>query len=199
MLLALFSILKGRRNARGRSAHVRQDFMDRVFIHADSLYRYALRLTGDEHSASDLVQETLTKAFVAFERLGPDANHRAWIFTIARNTFVSAQRRAGRLEELSDPHNVPSRDPDVLRTIAGPHDNYRHAFDDEVLAAIHELSETQRTAVVLCDIEGMSYDEIAAVMGCPVGTIRSRIHHGRKRLRALLAGTEHARRVRIGR
>lgn len=195
MFLALFARIKKRQAASRSQGRQRKAFMERVFVHVDGLYRYALRLTGDEQRASDLVQESLTKALVAFERLAPDANHRAWLFTIARNTYISGLRRDRHLEELPDAANIPAQGPDTLRLLAGPHDNYRHAFDDEVVGAIQSLSEAQRTAVVLCDVEGLSYEEIDAVMGCPVGTIRSRIHHARKRLREILVDSEHARRM----
>ena len=75
-------------------------------------------------------------------------------------------------------------------------DGFRHGFDDQVLAALDDLPEHQRTAVVLCDVEGMPYDDIAEVMGCPVGTVRSRIHHARRRLREGLA--TYARQQGIG-
>jgi len=166
--------------------------MDAVFVHSDGLYRYALRLTADEHAASDLVQDALTKAFDAFERLSPDANHRAWVYTIARNTFISRHRKSGREQELEDPNLLPGDEPDPLSRMARPSDGYRHAFDDDVLGALEELSEPQRTAVVLCDIEGLSYEEIAGIMECPLGTVRSRIHHARKKIRDTLASSGYA-------
>ncbi len=168
--------------------------MDNVFVHVDGLHRYALRLTNDEHAASDLVQDALTKAFDAYSRLSSDANYRAWVFTIARNTFISGRRRSGREQELEDPGQLPGDEPDALSKMARRRDGYRHAFDDDVLLALGELSERQRTAIVLCDVEGLSYEEISDVMECPLGTVRSRIHHARKRLRDTLASSGYARR-----
>ena len=127
------------------------------------------------------------KAFDAFGRLREGTNHRAWAFTIVRNTFLSRIRRAGREESLTDPAAVVDSlalsAPDLM---ARRSDGYRHGFEDQVLAALDSLSEPQRTAVVLCDVEGLRYEEIATVLDCPVGTVRSRIHHARRSLRVAL-------------
>ena len=174
------------RKKRDKDAVLKDAFMDVVFVHADGLFRYALRLAGDPDTAADLVQETFTRAFDAFDRLRPNTNHRAWTFTILRNAFLSRMRRAAREEILADPEltlptllgaeaaNVPALD--------------ARGFEDSVVSALDTLPEPQRTAVLLCDVEEMSYEEIAQVMECPVGTVRSRIHHARRRLRELLAG-----------
>ncbi|MGM0574798.1 MAG: sigma-70 family RNA polymerase sigma factor [Myxococcota bacterium] len=172
-----------------RTRDTEEAFLEDVFVHADGLFRYAMRLCGDEDQADDLVQETLTRAFDAFGRCRPGTNHRAWAFTILRNTFFSRCRRAGRETDLPEPEGVA--DPAGRHPSDGmvrPDDGYLHGFDDRVVEALGHLSETQRTAVVLCDVEGMDYEEIARVMECPVGTVRSRIHHARKRLRKRLAG-----------
>jgi RNA polymerase sigma-70 factor (ECF subfamily) len=170
-----------------RKKDLERDFMEHVFVHADGLYRYGLRLCGDEHLAADLVQDCLTRAFDAYGRLRPGTNHRAWAYTILRNGFISRQRKHKREEELPNEELVvdgAAGEPGL--TLVKAADGYRHGFEDEVLAALAALSETQRTAVVLCDVEGMSYEEIAEIMACPVGTVRSRIHHARRRLRELL-------------
>jgi RNA polymerase sigma-70 factor, ECF subfamily len=164
-------------------------------VHTDGLYRYAVRLCGDPEVASDLVQDALTRGFDAFGRLRADTNHRAWIFTILRNTYISRVRRAGREELLEEPATVIDirRSHDPIAALVRREDGYRHGFEDPVLDALASLPEGQRTAVVLCDIEGLRYEEIAEVLDCPVGTVRSRIHHARKRLRAALGGYAHKR------
>ncbi len=178
----------------GRKADARRDleqaFIEHVFSERDGLYRYALRLCGgDRDQASDLVQDSLLKAFDAFGRLRPGTNHRAWVFTITRNTFLSGVRRAGREEALEDPASVVDRwSPAAPQQLVRADDGFRHGFEDQVLAALGRLSEPQRSAVVLCDVEGLRYEEIAEVLGCPVGTVRSRIHHARRSLRDALAG-----------
>lgn len=172
-----------------------REFMERVFVHWDGMYRYALRLTGSEPEAHDLVQEAMTKALQHFDRVRPDTNYRAWLYTIVRNAFVSRVRKGDRvsLVEDVDAHAAEPEPPvgsmlEVLGT-----DKFKEGFEDEVLAALQELPEAQRTAVVLCDIEGLDYEAIAHVLDCPVGTVRSRIHHARKRLKQALAGYAQTR------
>jgi len=164
-------------------------FLDEIFPHAEGLRRYALRLTGDETAAMDLVQEALTRAYAGLETVRPGTNYRAWVFTVLRNTFLSNQRKAWRREPLTEPHAVPAPDapPPEGAAVAQRPGAWGHVFGDEVLAALDALSEPQRSAVVLSDIEGLTYQEIAAVLDCPVGTVRSRIHHARRRLRQDLA------------
>ena len=173
-----------------------RDFMERVFVHWDGMYRYALRLTGSEPEAHDLVQEAMTKALQHFDRVRPDTNYRAWVYTIVRNAFVSKVRKGDRLSLVED-IDVHAAEPEPAFGAGGSGgsvmevlgtDKFKEGFEDEVLAAQQELPESQRTAVVLCDIEGLDYEAIAHVLDCPVGTVRSRIHHARKRLKQALAG-----------
>ena len=164
-------------------------FMDAVFTHSDALYRYALRLTGDSDVAADLVQDALTRAYDAFDRLRPDTNHRAWAYTIVRNLYLSRLRRAGREASLDEPDEIVDEGAvGALSALVRRDDGYRHGFEDQVLAALSALPEAQRSAIILCDVEGLRYEDIAGVLGCPVGTVRSRIHHARKRLRLVLSG-----------
>jgi RNA polymerase sigma-70 factor (ECF subfamily) len=167
------------------------EFLERVFVHADALYRYAYRLAGDRQTAEDLVQESLVRALQAFGGVRPDTQHRAWVFTILRNTFLS-QLRKHREEVVEDPEPAAlDASPEGVLELRGG------GLGDEVQKALDRLPESQRTALVLCDVEGMTYEEIAQVMTCPVGTVRSRIHHARRRLRLSLGG--YARGVGYGR
>lgn len=167
-----------------------RDFMERVFVHWDGMYRYALRLTGSESEAHDLVQEAMTKALQHFDRVRPETNYRAWVYTIVRNTFVSRVRKGDRISLVED-IDLHAAEPEAptgsVMEVLGQ-DRFKEGFEDEVLAALQQLPEVQRTAVVLCDIEGLDYEAIAHVLDCPVGTVRSRIHHARKRLKQVLAG-----------
>ncbi len=183
-----------RRASNHRQGEQEQAFLEQVFVHWDGLFRYAMRLTGSADQAEDLVQESLAKAFKAFGRLREGTSHRSWVYTILRNTFLSRVRKQGRELPLEDPGAVvdQGRAP-IERAVVRAEDGYRHGFEDEVLAALQALPEGQRTAVVLCDVEGLSYEEIGHVLGCPIGTVRSRIHHARRRLRAALAGYADAR------
>jgi len=183
-----------KRSARGRNQDVEQAFVAHVFAHWEGLHRYAVRLSGSEHEAEDLVQEALTKAFQAFDRVREDTNYRAWVFTILRNAFLSRVRKSGRELPLEDSVSVVDDAGGALdHALVRQDDGWRHGFEDEVLAALGELPESQRTAIVLCDVEGLTYDEISHVLGCPIGTVRSRIHHARRRLRSTLAGYANAR------
>lgn len=167
-----------------------REFMERVFVHWDAMYRYALRLTGSEPEAHDLVQDAMTKALQHFDRVRPDTNYRAWVFTIVRNAFVSKVRKGSRETLVEDVEVLPIEQEApvgaALEALGG--DRFKEHFEDEVLAALQELPEAQRTALVLCDIEGLDYEGIAEVLDCPIGTVRSRIHHARKRLKSALAG-----------
>lgn len=173
-----------------RRQEAEKDFLERVFVHWEAMYRYALRLTGSDIEARDLVQEAMMKALQHFDRVRPDTNFKAWTFTIVRNAFVSKLRKSGRELAVEDvgiymePHNdSPADSFHPLRE-----QDFHEHFEDEVLAALQELPEVQRTALVLCDIEGLEYEAIAEVLSCPLGTVRSRIHHARKRLKSALAG-----------
>ena len=173
-----------------------RDFMERVFVHWDAMYRYALRLSGTDAEAQDLVQDAMAKALKNFDRVRPDTNWRAWIFTIVRNAFISRIRKSGRETLVEDADKImaePERPVGAALDALGGDQRFREGFEDEVLLALQTLPEAQRTAVVLCDIEGLEYEEIAHILECPVGTVRSRIHHARKRLKASLADYAAAR------
>ncbi len=191
---------RDRQRQRAESEQAREAaFMRDVFVHWEAAHRFALRLSGNEAEAADVVQEALTKAFESFDRTREDTRWRPWLFTIVRNTFISRVRKGARESLLEDaPQNVrePRAEPDGAevapidwRSLRGAGD----AFEDEILAALLALPEAQRCAVILCDIEGLDYDTIAEVVDCPVGTVRSRIHHARRRLREALAAYANER------
>ena len=160
----------------------RSAFARDVLHHSDGLYRYALKLTRNEEEAEDLVQETLLKAYRAYTKTREASNHRAWAYTILRNEFISRKRRPKREISL-DPAvqaECQASDSDVVIPFQG---EWQQHVSDEVLDALDQLGEIHRSVVVLCDIEGLTYEEIAQVMECPIGTVRSRVFHARKQLR----------------
>lgn len=162
-------------------------FHKRLLPHADALYSYGLRLTHNTSDAEDLVQEALLKAYDALDRLPEKSNYKGWLFTILRNTWLSRMRRAGRVEYSSDPPDQADRRPTPEEV--GEHGlgaRPKDRFDDVVLQALGRLPEVQRSAVLLCDVEKMPYADIARILGCPIGTVRSRIFHARRALRAEL-------------
>jgi RNA polymerase sigma-70 factor (ECF subfamily) len=164
-----------------------QEFEEEALVHLDSLYSVALRLTGNASDAEDLVQDTVTKAFRAWDKYERGTNCRAWLVTILRNTFINQFRKQSKrpaavefeaVQDTSVFESVQDRDP------AGSF--FRFIVDDEVKRAIQELPEEFRIPVVLSDVEGLSYAEIAEVLELPVGTVKSRLFRGRRRLQQRL-------------
>ena len=160
----------------------RSEFAQSVLQYSDGLYRYALKLSKNEDEAEDLVQETLLKAYKAYSRTRRDSNHRAWAYTILRNEFISRKRRPRREIPL-EPGIQAEHQEKNSDTVIPFKGEWQQHVSDEILVALDQLGEVHRSVVVLCDIEGLTYDEIAQVMGCPVGTVRSRVFHARKQLR----------------
>lgn len=160
-----------------------------------SLYGAALRYRRNAADAEDLVSQTVLRAWRGYERFTPtrEGAFKAWIFTILHNTWISEHRkRTRRVEEVS----ATTDDGDVFDQIGEGAGSAEAAVLDaipssEVKAALEALNEDFRTAVVLCDVEGFSYAEIAEITGVPVGTVMSRIHRGRKALQKALM--EYAR------
>ena len=158
----------------------------------DQLYGTALRMTRSPADAEDLVQETYAKAFAAYRTFQQGTNLRAWLFRILRNTFINDYRKVQRqprfqpTDELGDAQILDIE----TRSAGGSRSAEIEALellgDDDVSAALAEIPEEFRTAVVLADVEGFSYREIADIMDSPVGTVMSRVHRGRKALRGLL-------------
>jgi RNA polymerase sigma-70 factor (ECF subfamily) len=160
-------------------------FESEVMPHARSLYGTALRLTRNPHDAEDLVQETLLRAYRGFAGYRPGTNARAWLFTILHRVRTDMLRKRGRspqTTELSD--EGPAVMPDTEAKLA--------AGNEDVQRALAEVPEVFRSALVLRDIEEFSYEEIAGILGIPVGTVMSRIHRGRSFLRRALAAKVHS-------
>ncbi len=170
----------------------RQEFEAEALIHLDSLYGAALRLSGgDQPRAEDLVQETMLKAFRAWDRFEPGSNCRAWLMTILRNTFINDFRRQQARQPSVEFEQVAERSQATSLYEADPEGRiFERMLGEEVIAAIEELPDEFRLAVVLTDIEGLSYQEVAEAMGIPVGTVKSRLFRARRRLQETLY--EHA-------
>ena len=171
-------------------------FEREALSYLDALYRTGLRMTRSEADAEDLVQETYIRAFRFREQFTPGTNMKAWLFRILTNTFINSYRRKAaqpQTTELDDVEETtlhrhmtetsgeaPEPERAVLDSIV----------DSEVTTALEELPERFRT-VVLLDVEGLSYKEIAEMLDIPIGTVMSRLHRGRKFLQTRLL--EHAR------
>jgi RNA polymerase sigma factor (sigma-70 family) len=160
---------------------------DIVRLHSARVYRLAYRLTGNPHDAEDLTQEVFVRVFRSLSTYTP-GTFEGWLHRITTNLFLDSARRKQRIrfEGLADEmaHRLPGSEPTPAQVFDDTH------LDDDVQAALKALPPEYRAAVVLCDIEGFSYEEIAVTLGVKLGTVRSRIHRGRAQLRAAL---EHRR------
>jgi len=156
------------------------------------LYPAALRMTKNASDAEDLVQETVAKAYAAFHQFRPGTNLRAWLHRILANTFINGYRKRRREPAAqlgadfrdewqigADPLSPPARsaESEAMDRLA----------DSDILRALRDLPEEFRAAIYLADIEGYPYKEVAEIMGTPIGTVMSRLHRGRSKLREALA------------
>lgn len=156
----------------------------------DVLYNFALRTTGNENDARDLLQETFLKAYRFWDKYEKGTNIRAWLFRIMKNSYINRYRKETKepdkvdYEDIENFYNViraESTDPNDLQEQL-----YGNLLGDEVTKALQSLPDDFRTVVILCDIEGLTYEEIAEFVECPIGTVRSRLHRGRKLLQEKL-------------
>ncbi|MEW6507800.1 MAG: sigma-70 family RNA polymerase sigma factor [Bacteroidota bacterium] len=163
-----------------------EEFEREAIPHMDALYNFALKMTGDEDDADDLVQETYLKAFRFFDKFEKGTNCKAWLFRIMKNSFINDYRK-----QVKEPNKVDYEDvqnfyenikSDEVETKHYEQDVFSNLLDDEISKAITDLPEDFRTAIILSDIEGFTYDEIADFVDIPVGTVRSRLHRARKML-----------------
>ncbi|MDO4666024.1 MAG: sigma-70 family RNA polymerase sigma factor [Actinomycetaceae bacterium] len=171
---------------------VRDRFESEALPYLDELYRAALRLTRDPQDAEDIVQDAMVRAYGAFHQFQAGTNIRAWLHKILRNTFNNHYRKQQRRPQTNgdevedwqlakvarhDPVGLRSAEVEVMETLG----------DADIQAALMALPEDARMVVFLADIEGFSYKEIAEIMDTPIGTVMSRLHRGRARLRKELA------------
>jgi RNA polymerase sigma-70 factor (ECF subfamily) len=176
------------------AAYEAAEFEALVLDHLDAMYAVARRLTRDGATAEDLVHDAAVKALKAREHFEPGTNLRAWLLRILTNTFINAYRRGGlersTFEDAHD-HEDPVADgwmsASTMRALRDPEEEaLRPILRAELSRAIDELPEEFRIALVLCDVEELSYKEIADAMGTPIGTVMSRIHRARKLLKSRL-------------
>lgn len=152
------------------------DFKDQLLAQLDSLYRFAMVLSRNREEAEDLVQQTCLKAMENLEQCSRHGNQKAWLFTVLKNQWLN------RVRELAARKFVAFEEQDLLEEHHAGHDP--ESF--EVWSALQKLPQAQREIVLLRDLEGFSYDEIALLLDCPAGTVMSRLHRARAQLRTLL-------------
>jgi RNA polymerase sigma-70 factor, ECF subfamily len=167
------------------------NFEDLALVHLHSMYHAALRLTRNRTEAEDVVQDAILRAFRAFDTFDRATNCRAWLLTILRNVFLNRERRHGREVLDAGLTSIASPGQAVADWPAGrdPEDEYLHTvLHGDVDRALRALPFAYREAVILADLEGLTYKEVAQVLDCPVGTVMSRLSRGRALLRQALIG-----------
>lgn len=169
----------------------RKQFEVEAMPHMDALYRTALRMTKNQSDAEDLVQETMVKAYRFWDKFEPGSNCRAWLFKIMTNIFINEYRSKSRtpvsvnMDDIDD--NFLYGQLASLSPEKNPEEQlFAKIFDDDVKKAIEELPDDFRLVVVLSFLEDFSYQEIADIVDLQLGTVKSRLHRGRKLLQKKL-------------
>jgi RNA polymerase sigma-70 factor, ECF subfamily len=169
----------------------RRAFEREAVPHLDAVYHFAYNLTGNGDDARDLLQETFLKAFRFFNSFQQGTNCKAWLFQISKNSFINRYRKQTR-EPNKVSYDEIEEYYETLRPINADANNLeQHLFDelldDDVTSALQALPEAFRSVLILSDIESMTYEEIAEILHCPIGTVRSRLHRARKMVRDRLS------------
>jgi len=171
--------------------NIREDeFIKEALPHEDALYNYALKISGNSDDAQDLVQETYFKAYRHFDKFQTGTNSKAWMFMILKNSFINNYRKSKREPYKLDYEQIQNFYENV-KSDRGQTNNldkefYNDLLDDELTEAIDQLPTKMREVFLLCDLDGNSYEETAELVGCPVGTVRSRLHRARHMLQETL-------------
>jgi RNA polymerase sigma-70 factor (ECF subfamily) len=167
-----------------------REFEAEALPHMDVLYNFALRTTGNQDDAHDLLQETYLKAYRFWDKYEKGTNIRAWLFRIMKNSYINRYRKETKEPDKVDYEDIENFYNTIRAESTDPNDLqkqlYSNLLGDEVTKALQGLPDDFRTVVILCDIEGLTYEEIAEFVECPIGTVRSRLHRGRKLLQAEL-------------
>lgn len=162
-------------------------FEQEALPHLDAVYRFALRLTGSPSDAEDLVQETFLRAWRSWDRYTPGTRAKSWLFTIARNAFLRQRQQESRRSEVVQQASTPDAPLFMPAYQDDPEGTFFSGIIDEtVLEHIDKIPQEFREVVLLSDLEGLSYAEIADVLELPLGTVKSRLFRGRKLLQKVL-------------
>lgn len=166
-------------------------FNNELLPQIDALYNFAFHLCYNEADANDLVQEAYLKAFRFIDKYIPGTNAKAWLFKILKNAFINQYRKKSRrptqvdYEEITSYHD--SEDASYVDFFDLRHEIFQGMMGDEVTNAINALPIDFRTVILLCDIEGFTYEEISKIIDIPIGTVRSRLHRARNMLKTTLS------------
>jgi RNA polymerase sigma factor (sigma-70 family) len=168
------------------STQLNKEGKDKIFeneflVHADALYNFAYSLTFKQDQAEDLVQETFLKAYRFIHSYEPGSNAKAWLFQILKNAFINEYRKQARkptkvdFEDFNEKQQLEKQ----ASSIDISEDIYSHMIGDEITLALNKLPVDFRVAIILADLEGFSYEEIAKITDIPIGTVRSRLFRAR--------------------
>lgn len=165
-------------------------FEQEALPHMNALYSFAVRLCRDRDDASDLLQETFLKGYRFFDKFESGTNCKAWLFRILKNTYIN-QYRKDKKEPDTIEYDTIEEFYDLIRSESTESTDlqkriFDNLLDDEISIALDSLPESFRTAIILCDLEGMTYEEISEILECPIGTVRSRLHRARNILASKL-------------
>lgn len=159
--------------------------------HIDSMYNFAYKLTFDEDDSKDLVQDTYMKAFRFINSFQKGTNSKAWLFRILKNSFINDFRKKSKQPAKVDYQEVEnyynSDDIDESKTVDLRVETLKDMMGDEVTIALNSLAIDFRTVIILCDLEGFTYEEMAKILDIPIGTVRSRLHRARNLLKQKLS------------
>ncbi|MBI2556916.1 MAG: sigma-70 family RNA polymerase sigma factor [Planctomycetes bacterium] len=175
----------------------RKEFEDIAMEHIDSLYSMAIRLVFNKEEAEDLVQETYLKAYRFFDTFQKGTNIKAWLFKILRNTFINKYRKAVNLpgevfyEDVESvnsnlSYKQESDSGELTDTLESKYNELGNLMEDDVKRAIDSLPIEYKEAILLSDVEELSYNDIAEITNVPIGTVKSRLNRGRKLLQKSL-------------
>lgn len=172
-----------------------QDFQKEALVHTDALYRYARRLTNDASEGEDLLQETFLRALRFWHQYQKGTNCKAWLFRIMRNLSINRAQSKARnpaSDSLEDTEEWSLygklQQPDSLEDDNPEKRFFEQNWSKEIIEAMAKLPEEYRSAIILCDVEGFAYQEIADILDIPIGTVRSRLNRARSRLQQMLLG-----------
>ena len=165
-------------------------FEEEFLPHIHSIYNFAFRITFDEDDAKDLVQETYFKAFRFIDSFQKGTNAKAWLFRILKNNFINEFRKRSKeppkvdYEEVESYYNSEEYNNTVISGLKV--ETVKELMGDEVSRALNSLDIDFRTVIILCDLEGFTYEEMAKILDIPIGTVRSRLHRARNQLKTRL-------------
>ena len=168
----------------------KKDFDAEAMPHMNLLHNYAYKITGNQLDADDLLQETYLRAFRFFDKFEKGTNCKAWLFRIMKNLFINKYRKNQKEPGKVDYSEIENFFDNIRSEKIDSTDLQEKVFsnllDDDMTNALNSLQDDFKTVVILCDLEGLSYEEIADFVQCPIGTVRSRLHRGRKMLQQKL-------------